>query len=216
MGNRGARDRALGRVAVILTRYRVDPSPKGRGALFSPSPWERGSGGGARTTPNLRRAMPLLLLASILLLSGCKAVPQIAGVVGGAVAGGASASPAVGFAVGVATATATGYAQRWYGRTREHAEQEVIAGTAGALPVGGEASWHINHLIPVGDEHGELLVTAAIPNVLTPCRRIVFSVVDGSGPKAKRSLYRADICQRASGWEWASTEPAVPRWGYLQ
>jgi hypothetical protein len=163
-----------------------------------------------------RRALPLLLFGGTALLGGCKAVPQIAGVIGGAAAGGATASPAVGFAVGVATATATGYAQRWYGRSREHAEQQAIAATAGALPVGGEAPWHISHLVPIGDEHGDLKVAADIVNPLAPCRSVLFSVVDGSGPKAKRSWYQADICRRASGWQWASAEPAVPRWGYLQ
>ncbi len=163
-----------------------------------------------------RRALPPLAVGVVTLLTGCKAVPQIVGVVSGAAAGGGTASPAIGFAVGIGTATATGAALDWFGRSRQHAEQEAIATLAGALPVGGQAPWHINHIVPIGNEHGELQVSADIPNPLTACKHIVFSVAEGSGAKAKQSWYAADVCRRPSGWQWASAEPAVPRWGNLQ
>lgn len=157
------------------------------------------------------RRLPLCM-AGLLLLSGCKAVPQIAGVLSGAAAGGGTASPALGFAVGVGVATATGAAEKWFGRSREHAEQEAIVRVAAALPVGGYARWHINHIIPFGNEHGELVVLRDIPNKLAACREIALHVA-GSDPTA---WYIADICRRVHGWQWASAEPAIARWGYLQ
>lgn len=160
----------------------------------------------------MRSRAPLALLGAALLLSGCKAVPQIAGVIGGAIAGGGTASPAIGFAVGVGTATATGYAVSWYGRSRAHSEQDAIAQVAGSLPVGGRAPWHIDHLIPIGNEHGELVVLGEIPNKLADCREIALHV-SGDDPA---EWFTADICRRLGGWQWASAEPAIARWGYLQ
>lgn len=153
-----------------------------------------------------------LLIAAALPLAGCKTVPAIVGIISGAAAGGGTASPAVGFAVGVATATASGAVVKFYGKSRQHAEQEVIAQTAGALAVGGRAPWRIRHYIPLGNESGEISVLGNIPNPLAPCRAIAFSVRDG----AMQRWYRTDICRRADGWQWASAEPSVRRWGYLQ
>ncbi|MEO9188590.1 MAG: hypothetical protein ABI224_01110 [Acetobacteraceae bacterium] len=158
----------------------------------------------------MRRA--LLVAAAMLPLAGCSALPSIVGVLSGAAAGGGTASPAVGFAVGIATATATGVAVKYYGKSRQHAEQEVIARLAGALPIGGRAPWRIRHYIPLGDEDGEISVLTDIANPLAPCRSIAFSVRDDRSQR----WYTADICRRATGWQWASAEPAVPRWGYLQ
>ncbi len=160
----------------------------------------------------MRRALPVLALGAATLLVGCNSLPAIVGVVSGAAAGGGSASPAVGFAVGVAAATATGAVEKWYGRSRQHREQEVIARLAGDLPVGGRAPWRVRHVVPLGNEHGDLSVLGEIVNPLAPCRAIAFSVADDD----KRHWYTADICRRARGWAWASAEPAVPRWGYLQ
>ncbi len=160
----------------------------------------------------MRRAGAVAALMAATLLGGCKSVPAIVGVVSGAAAGGGSASPAVGFAVGVGAATATGVAEKWYARSRGHAEQEAIARVAGGLPIGGRAPWRIRHIIPLGDEDGWVSVLGDIPNPLAPCRSFAFSIADG---KAQR-WYTADICRRLTGWQWASAEPAVPRWGYLQ
>ncbi|MEO8715716.1 MAG: hypothetical protein ABI369_11945 [Acetobacteraceae bacterium] len=158
----------------------------------------------------MRRAA--LTLVAILPLAGCSTIPTIVGVLSGAAAGGGTASPAVGFAVGIATATATGVAVKYYGKSRQHAEQDAIARIAGALPIGGRAPWRIRHYVPIGDEDGEISVLGDIVNPLAPCRSVAFSVADG----VRQRWYRADICRRASGWQWASAEPAVPRWGYLQ
>jgi hypothetical protein len=204
LGQRRAGDGAVGHVAVSAMAPPPTPSHKWRGlAVRLPLPLGEGAGG--------RGAARLLPVLALSLLAGCKTVPQIAGVLSGAAAGGSTASPAIGFAVGVGVATATSAAERWYSRSRQHAEQQVIADVAGALPVGGRAPWRIRHLVPIGDEHGEISVLGEIVNPLAPCRAIAFSVADDP-PR----WYLADICRRARGWRWASAEPAVPRWGYLQ
>ena len=158
----------------------------------------------------------LPLLAAGVLLSGCKAIPQITGVLTGGAIGTATASPALGFAVGVATDTAVVAGQQWFVRSRANGEQDAIAKVAGALDIGQKHPWHINHIIPFGDEHGVLYVVQVINTPLTECKRIVFSVDDGKGKHLHRSWYAAWVCHQGQGWKWADAEPAVPRWGYLQ
>jgi hypothetical protein len=156
------------------------------------------------------------MLMGVLLLAGCKAVPQIAAIATGGAAGAATGSPAVGFAVGVATDAAANAAVKYYGRSRQHAEQDAIATAAADVPPGGRADWHINHLVPIGDEHGELHVVRWIENPLATCKQIVFSVDTGKGEKLKHAWFTADLCRKTDKWDWATAEPAVPRWGYLQ
>lgn len=157
-----------------------------------------------------------LPLAAVLLLGGCNTVPQIAAVVTGGTAGAATGNPAVGFAVGVATDAAANYVVRYYGRTRQQAEQDAIAEVAGPLPPGAGATWKIEHDIPIGNEHGALQVVRQIDNPLALCKQVVFSVDEGKADKLKRAWYSADICHQADKWKWASAEPAVERWGFLQ
>ena len=167
--------------------------------------------------PARQARLALTLLLPLALLGGCKAVPEIAGVLTGALAGGASGNPAVGFGVGVGVAAGSDYAVKYFGRSRQHAEQEVIAGAAGPLPPGGTASWAIHHTIPFGNEHGTLMVVRDIATPLAACKEVVFSVDEGEGDKLRRHWYDTDIClQPPARWRWATAEPAVPRWGYLQ
>ena len=161
----------------------------------------------------MRAAVPL---AGLLLLAGCKSIPQFTAVVTGGVAGAATASPAVGFLVGVATDAAANYVVRYYGRVRQGAEQDVIAQLAGGIPVGDKASWKIEHVIPLGNEHGELQVVDVTDSSLATCRHVLFSVDEGKPPKLTRSWYATDICKGPKEWKWATAEPAVARWGYLQ
>jgi hypothetical protein len=154
-----------------------------------------------------------LLLAGTLLLSGCHAVPQITGLVAGAVSGGATGNPVVGFGVGVAVAAGSDYAMRRVTREWHQGEQDAIASSASWLPVGQLGPWRVRHSLPIGNEHGELEVVRRIDNPLAPCEEIVFSVVEDGKPP---SWYSTDICKQAAGWKWASAEPAVERWGYLQ
>ena len=158
----------------------------------------------------------LLLLTAASLLSGCKSVPEIAGIVAGAAAGGSSGNPAVGFAVGVGVDAAGTYAVQWIGRTRQHAEQQAIADAAANTIVGGAAPWRIRHTIPIDNEHGDLRVVREFATPLAICKEIVFSVVDGDKPMSKRSWFDTTICRDPRRWEWAAAEPAVPRWGFLQ
>ena len=155
----------------------------------------------------------LLGLAAVLVLAGCSNTGEIVGVVTGAAAGGATANPAIGFGVGVAAAAASGYAGNLIARSWHGEEQDAIATAAAPLPVGAAAPWRIRHVVPIGNEHGDLQVVRAIENPLAPCKQVLFSVVAGKRPPA---WYSVDICQDTQGWKWASAEPAVARWGFLQ
>src|SRR3978361_1059134 len=147
---------------------------------------------------------PALLLLGVLLLAGCKAAPQIAAVITGGAAGGATGSPAIGVAPGVANDAGANYLFRYYSRTRQGAEQDAIAEIAGTLPVGTEATWKIEHTIPIGDEHGRLHVIRAIDSPLAACKEVVFSVDDGKDEKLQRSWFTTSICKQAETWKWAA------------
>jgi hypothetical protein len=161
-------------------------------------------------------AVKALALAAIVLLAGCNSTAQIAAVVSGGTVGAASGNPALGFAVAVAVDAGATYAIRYYGRTRQGAEQDAIAQVAGDLPVGTEAAWKIEHTIPIGDEQGRLRVVRTIGSPLADCKEIAFSVDEGKGDRLKRSWFTSDVCKQAERWKWASAEPAVERWGFLQ
>jgi hypothetical protein len=150
------------------------------------------------------------------LLAGCSTVPEITGVVTGGALGAATANPAVGFAVAVATDAAATAVVQYYGRATQGAEQDAIAQVAGGLPIGTSADWKIDHFIPIGDEHGHLVVTRVIDSPLATCKEIVFSVDEGAPKAPKPNWYVTDVCKEADTWKWAAAEPAVPRWGYLQ
>jgi hypothetical protein len=157
-----------------------------------------------------------LPLAAVLLVAGCNTVPEITGLVTGGAAGVATASPAVGFLVGVATDAAANAGISYVTRTWHGAEQDAIARTAADVPQGGEVPWQIRHPLPVGNEHGELRVIRVIDSPLAACKEIAFSVDEGSGAKLKRAWFITSICRQDQTWKWASAEPAVERWGYLQ
>ncbi len=159
----------------------------------------------------MRRAAALA--GAVLLLGGCTSGAQLTGIATGGVAGVATASPAVGYLVGIGTAVAADGLFKWFGRTRTHAEQQAIAATAGSLRQGDAAPWHIDHLVPIGDEHGEVRVLRVIDTKLAQCRDLVFSVADQPHPPR---WYATSICRAADGWHWALAEPAVARWRFLQ
>ena len=158
-----------------------------------------------------RRERPILLV--VLLLTGCSAVPQITGVVAGAISGGATGNPAIGFGVGVATIAVADYTLKRVTRSWHQGEQDAIAAAAGDLQSGARAPWRIVHSLPLGNEHGELEVVRQIDNPLAPCKEVAFSVVDDGEPPA---WYTAAICRHGEQWKWASAEPSVERWGFLQ
>ena len=160
-----------------------------------------------------RRAARMGVVLLPLLLGGCHSAAQLTGLATGAVAGIATGSPAVGYLVGIGTAVAADEAYKWYGRSRSHAEQQAIADAAAPLPEGGAAPWHIGHLVPIGDEQGEVRVVRVIDSPLAQCRELVFSVQEASVPP---QWYATSICRATDGWHWALAEPAVPRWTFLQ
>ncbi len=137
----------------------------------------------------------------------------ITALIAGGAAGGATGNPAVGYAVAVGTDAAADYTFKYVGRVRQGAEQDAIAEAAGALPPGETAPWRIRHDIPIGNEHGQVQVVREMDTTLAPCREIAFSVEDGKKPPA---WFDASICRQEQGWKWATAEPAVERWGYLQ
>jgi hypothetical protein len=156
-----------------------------------------------------RAALPLLALT---LLTSCKSIGDIAGVAAAAGSGSASANPAVGIAVGIAARSAVDMLVDYIVRRRHGAEQDAIATTAGAIPIGTTHAWVIHHTIPIGDEHGELEPVREFTTPLTTCREIAFTVVDGK----QRTLLTTTLCRDGPVWRWAQAEPAVARWGFLQ
>jgi hypothetical protein len=159
---------------------------------------------------------PAIVMLALLMVTGCKAVPQIAGVVTGGTVGVASGSPALGFAAGIATDAAASAGMRYIVVVRQRAEQDAVAQVAGGLGLGEKAAWRIDHTIPIGNEQGELEVVRVIDTPLATCKEIAFSVDEGSGKDLKRAWFVTSVCKQDSKWKWAGAEPAVERWGYLQ
>jgi hypothetical protein len=157
--------------------------------------------------------MRLAFLPLLLLLGGCTSLSSIIGVATGAAAGGATANPAIGFGVGVASAALSDYAIKTVTRHWHQGEQDAIAATAGPLPPGTTAPWAVHHSLPIGNEHGQLQIVRDIPNPLAPCKQVLFSVAEGKQPP---DWYSADMCRQGERWKWATAEPAVERWGFLQ
>jgi hypothetical protein len=165
----------------------------------------------------IRHARRLALVAAGgALLGGCSSVSTLVGVGAGAAAGGASVNPAVGYAVAVGVAAGADYALKWYGRTTQGAEQDAIAAVAGPLAPGQGGAWRIRHTLPIDNEGGELRVVRRIANPLAECKQVVFSVLGGNDKAPTQTWYSADLCRDGSDWKWASAEPAVARWGFLQ
>jgi hypothetical protein len=124
-----------------------------------------------------RAALPLLALA---FLSGCKVAGDIAGIAAAAGSGSATANPAVGIAVGIAVRSGVDALVDYIDRRRHEGEQDAIAETAGATPIGTARAWVIHHTIPIGNEHGMLEPVREFTTPLTTCREIAFTVVDGA------------------------------------
>jgi uncharacterized protein YceK len=159
------------------------------------------------------------LVASASLLAGCSSVMSegtvagagiAGGVIAGAVTDNAAAATGIGLGVQAGARAALQYSQRQVHTTT----QTAIASSAGALNVGAVAAWQVRHAVPVEpDQHGRVTVSRLIGGHDLRCKEIVFSVQEEKVPEA---FYVATICQSASGWRWASAEPATERWGTLQ
>jgi len=152
------------------------------------------------------------LLVVLPLLVGCAAVSDVAGLAAGGGAGAVTGSPAVGFAVGIGVRAGVDELRRYVIRRRQQGEQDEIAEAAGDVPVGEQRAWQIRHTIPVGNARGELAVVREYATPLATCREVVFSVEDDG----HASVFTTSLCRQAARWKWATAEPAVGRWGFLQ
>ena len=153
--------------------------------------------------------LPVLALA---VLSSCRAIGDVSGVVAAAGVGSASANPAVGIAVGIAVRSGVNALVKYLVRKRHTGEQDAIAEAAGAATLGSSRAWEIRHVIPVGNTNGELVPVREMITKLATCREIVFTIVDGN----EREVYTTTLCREGATWRWAGAEPAVARWGFLQ
>lgn len=173
------------------------------------------------TVSSTSRPVKLIALAAlcggiVLAASGCSSIGAASGAAAAAATGIVTANPAVGIGVGIAVQAATDEAVGRFMKNMHADQQELIAETAGRLPVGGMDIWRIKHQLPVENGHGQVRVTRAFSNALTLCKEFVFSVQDGDKADAPEQWFTASACQDQSGWKWASAEPAVERWGTLQ
>jgi hypothetical protein len=168
----------------------------------------------AVTRARLLRLPPIALL--LVALGGCRFAGDLVSAAAGGASAAATANPAVGIAVGVAVNSGIDAAFAYIGRKRQQAEQDAIASEIATMAAGDRRTWHIDHTIPIGNEHGEVQVTRDIPNRLAPCKELVFSVESGKGDEARRAWYTTQACRSGAGWKWALAEPATERWQSLQ
>jgi alpha-L-arabinofuranosidase len=157
----------------------------------------------------MRRFAPVLLLP---LLGACSTVSDVAALAAGGGAGAATANPALGFAVGVGVKAGVDELGKWYERSQARGEQDAIADAVGRAPPGTSEPWAVRHTIPIGNERGQFLVTREFATPLATCREVVFLVEEGRSARP----FTTTVCRGGTGWRWASAEPAVDRWGYLQ
>jgi len=171
----------------------------------------------AMTLPAGRRTGAALALPWLLLsLPGCTDLGSIAGAATGAASGTGSANPALGYAVGIGTKAAVDALVNYIARSRRRAEQDQIVTSVATLGPGQSALWRIRHAIPIGDAHGDVTVVRDIPNALSPCKEVIFTVLAGDTPNSRHGYYATTACRHGARWKWAQAEPATPRWGVLQ
>ena len=175
-----------------------------------------------RCKPRFRGWIGLALLVASASLGGCgsllnESTATAAGVAGGALAGAVTKDAGIGAAIGIGVTTAANAALLYVERRTHRVEQDSIAATAGALPVGTVAPWQVSHVVPLEtDRHGRVVVSREFSGPDFACREIVFSVEDGVGDKLSREFFTAIICRDGEVWHWATAEPATARWNTLQ
>jgi len=162
----------------------------------------------------------LLRLPSIAVLlvalGGCRLAGDLISAAAGGASAAATANPVVGIAVGVAVNSGIDATFAYFERKRQQAEQDAIASEVATMAPGDRRPWHIDHTIPIGNEHGEVRVTRDIPNHLTPCKELVFSVESGNAEDGKQAWYTTQASRSGTRWKWALAEPATQRWDSLQ
>jgi hypothetical protein len=165
-----------------------------------------------------REGIAGIALCSLITLAagGCKFGGDLVAAAAGGASGAATSNPAVGFAVAVGVHAAIDATLAYVARKRQQAEQDAIAAVVGPMEVGVMRPWSITHDIPIGNEHGDVEVTRLIATPFASCKEIVFSVIEGSGSTVRRSWYTTAACKVGDNWKWASAEPTVARWRFLQ
>jgi hypothetical protein len=166
-----------------------------------------------------RRRWPLRLLPALMLpLAGCGMVADVSGIATGGTVGAITANPVVGYSVGMGTRAAVAAGMKSVMRDLHKDEQDVIAGVAGGMREGETRLWRVEHDLPFGyaDENGAVQVTRAIETPIASCKEVLVTIEEGEGAKATRTIVVGSICRQGQTWKWASAEPAVERWGYLQ
>ncbi|MFC4276682.1 hypothetical protein [Achromobacter aloeverae] len=148
--------------------------------------------------------------------SGCSSIGAASGAAAAVASGAVTANPAVALGVGITVQAATDEAVSRFMKNMHADQQNLIAATAGRLPVDGTGTWQVKHVLPVENGHGKVRVTRAFSSMLASCKEFVFSVQDGDTPAAPERWYAATACRGQDTWKWASAEPAVTRWGTLQ
>jgi surface antigen len=181
-------------------------------------------GGGGTRNATLGRAavirLRFLVPAALAVLSACannSTAENSAGPIGGAAVGlgvaGITADPFVAYAAGVGAQAAITALQKYLSRKVHQGEQNDIAATAGALQPGQSAPWQIRYEIPIDREHGDLTVIKTIDSSLATCKQVAFTVIAAHAT----AIYITSVCRDSDGaWQWAQSEPAVARWGFLQ
>ena len=161
----------------------------------------------------------LLVAAVAAQLSGCSTVGGLAGTVAGIATGSFTSNPAIGVAVSVSVKAATDAGVKNMLRSLQQDEQDEIAALAGTMAPGEIRPWQVRHIIPYGNNQGDMQVTRVIDTPLASCKEIMFTVVDRkAAPPADdsaRSWFAANVCRQDRRWKWAIAEPAVERWGSL-
>jgi hypothetical protein len=148
----------------------------------------------------------LLLLP---LLGGCAVVSDVAGLAVGGAAGAATGNPVVAYAVGIGVRAGVDELRRYVVRRRQQGEQDALAEAAGDTPLDTSRAWQIRHTIPIGNVSGMFVPIREIRTPLADCREVLFTADDDG-------VFTTAVCRQDSGWKWASAEPAVDRWGFLQ
>jgi hypothetical protein len=159
------------------------------------------------------------MLLAAAMLAGCSTVGGLAGTVAGITTGSFTSNPAIGIAVSVSVKAVTDAQVKRLLRSLQQDEQDEIAALAGAMTPGEIRQWQIRHVIPYGNNQGEMQVTRVIDTPLASCREVMFTVADRKAAPPSddgaRAWFSANVCRQDSRWKWAIAEPAVERWGSL-
>ncbi len=123
--------------------------------------------------------MRLWPLLPVVLMTGCSSIGAFSGAAVGVATGAGTTNPLIGYAAGVGTQAAVDTLVKYISRKRQQGEQDAIAAAVGGLAPGQTAPWKIDHDIPIGNEHGDVMVADTIDNALTRCKQVVFTVIDG-------------------------------------